>query len=50
MYELIVIWYNGEKEQHTYDTREEAEERAEGYKKAFGNQISWVGVDRRSIC
>lgn len=43
-YELIVIWTTGEKEIHTYNSEDEAYKRADGYKMAFGNQISWTGV------
>ena len=43
-YETIIIWYTGEKEVYEYDTREEAEKAAEGYRMAFGNQIQWAGT------
>ena len=50
MYELIVIWDTGEKEIYPYETKEEAEEKAEGYKIAFGKQVVWTGVrERRTI-
>ena len=42
-YELIVTWTTGEKEIHTYSSEAEAKERGNGYKMAFGNQISWTG-------
>lgn len=44
MYELVVIWVDGSKEIHTYETKEKAEKAGNGYKMAFGNQIQWVGV------
>lgn len=47
MYELIVIWEDGDKEVHGYTTEEEAQERARGFKMAFGNQIQWCGVRRK---
>ena len=47
MFELIVIWYTGEKEVFAYSTREDAEESAHGFKTAFGNQIEWTGVRER---
>lgn len=47
-YELIVIWYTGEKEVYAYATEEEAETAAYEYKMVFGNQISWTGTRRRS--
>ena len=43
MYKLFVVWETGEKEVHTYATRQEAEEIAKGYKIAFGSQV-WVSV------
>ena len=46
-YELIVIWETGEKEIHPYASREETEQAADGYKMAFGNQISWTGINRK---
>lgn len=46
-YILIVIWYNGERDEYDYPTREEAEEAEKGYHMAFGNQISWTGIDKK---
>lgn len=43
MYKLFVVWYNGEKEVHEYNTREEAQEAADGIKMAFGGQV-WTGI------
>lgn len=43
-YELIVIWSTGEKEVHEYNSREKAKKAEQGYKMAFGNQISWTGI------
>lgn len=44
MYELVVIWDNGEKEIHEYSNYQDAENVGRGYKIAFGNQVSWYGV------
>ena len=43
-YELVVVWETGEKEIHAYATEEEARAAGDGYKMAFGNQISWTGT------
>ena len=43
-YELVVIGETGEKEVHEYATEEEAQAAGNGYKMAFGNQISLVGT------
>lgn len=44
-YELIVIWETGEKEVCSYSTYEEAKNIADGFMMAFGNQISWTGIN-----
>lgn len=46
-YELIVIWETGDKEVHSYKSKEKAKEADKGYKMAFGNQISWTGIRER---
>lgn len=46
-YELIILWETGEKTTHTYNDIETAERAENGYKKAFGNQISWTGINER---
>lgn len=43
-YELVIIWYTGEKDVHKYFTREEAEKAEHGMRTAFGNQIDWSCV------
>ena len=43
-YELVVGWETGEKEIHAYATEEGARVAGNGYKMAFGNQISWTGT------
>jgi hypothetical protein len=47
VYRLIIIWYNGERDEYDYPTREEAEEVERGYHMEFGNQISWTGISKR---
>ena len=47
MYELIIVWITGEKETFLYDSDIEAEAAGRGMRKAFGGQISWLGVDRK---
>ena len=47
-YELVVIWETGEKEVHAYVTEKEAREAGNGYKMAFGNQISWMGIRKEA--
>lgn len=46
MYELVIIWENGDKEVFDYDTENEAEKAGRGMQKAFGRQISWWGTRR----
>ena len=41
MYELVIIWSNGDKDIYTYPTQNEAENAELGMRTAFGNQISW---------
>ena len=43
-YEVVIVWETGDKEVHSYDTREQAEKIAQGYRTAFGNQVRWAGV------
>lgn len=42
-YTLVVVWYTGEKEEHGYNTREQAEKAEKGYKTAFGSQV-WTCI------
>lgn len=46
MYELIVVWFSGEKEKYTYSTMEEAKTAADGYKIAFGSQV-WTCINKK---
>lgn len=43
-YQAVIIWETGEKEVHSYETREQAEKAVQGYHIAFGNQVQWAGV------
>lgn len=47
MFRLTIVWETGEKEVHEYETREQAEEIARGFKMAFGSQVQWVGIYKR---
>lgn len=49
MWELVIIWNDGQKETTTYKTEHDAENAAKGYKTAFGNQIQWAGVRRARV-
>lgn len=40
---LVVVWYTGEKEEHEYNTHEQAERAEKGYKTAFGSQV-WTCI------
>ena len=44
MYKLTVIWENGNKDVHYYETKEKAEKVAAGFETAFGNQIFYIYV------
>lgn len=44
MFELVVIWYTGEKEQHKYNSKLQAESAERGYHKAFGNQVTYTYI------
>lgn len=46
-YVLIIIWDTGEKEEHSYPTREKAEEIEKGMHRAFGKQIQWTGITEK---
>ena len=46
MWELVIVWSNGDKDVYQYGTREEAEEAESGMGTAFGNQIAWTGIRR----
>ena len=44
MFELVVIWYTGEKTFHKYNSKPDAERAESGYHVAFGNQISYTYI------
>ena len=44
MYTLIIIWTDGSREEHNYETRQQAEQAAHGYMIAFGGQVAWYGI------
>ena len=47
MYELVIIWDNGDKDIYEYLTEKEAERGELGMRMAFGNQISWSCVRQK---
>ena len=47
MYELVIVWLTGETDIFTYNTEEEAQKAADGYKIAFGSQVEWTGTRRK---
>lgn len=49
VYDLIIIWDTGEKENHKYNSYEKAQEIETGFKKAFGSQIQYTCINRRFI-
>ena len=44
-YQLIWIWQDGDQDSSLFNTREEAEEIAAGFKKAFGNQLQFICIN-----
>lgn len=47
MYELVIIWYTGEKQIYKFDDRDRAYDAMDDYKMIFGNQIQWMGVRKK---
>lgn len=47
MYELVIIWENGDKDIYEYDTQERADRAGAEMKFAFGRQISWYGTRKK---
>ncbi len=47
MFELVVIWENGDKDIYEYPTEEQALKAGENMALALGRQISWYGVRRK---
>lgn len=48
MYELVIIWTAGDRNIYEYATLEDATIAGENMRMAFGNQIEWFGVRRKS--
>lgn len=44
-YKLIIKWFDGEYENHYFKDEQDAIDCANGYLKAFGNQIAWYGIN-----
>ena len=44
MYELVIIWINGDKDIWQYGDRDSAEKAGAGMEMAMGQQIEWWGV------
>jgi hypothetical protein len=44
MYELLIIWSDGDREIWNYNSYETAEKAGMDMKQVFGNQIEWYGV------
>ena len=45
MYELVIVWSNGDRQTFAgYESREDAWAAEEGFYTAFGAQIAWSGV------
>lgn len=49
-FELIVIWDTGEKDISPYDSFESAKKGESYMRMAFGNQISWTGMNYHHRC
>lgn len=47
MFELVIIWFNGEKDIYGYETEADAEKAGRNMKMVFGNQIEWYGTRRK---
>lgn len=46
-YELVVVWYTGEKEIYEYDSETEAEQGEENMYLAFGRHQLWCCVRKK---
>ena len=44
MYELVIVWSDGDKSIYAYDTEQDAENGAANMRMVFGNQITWAGI------
>lgn len=48
-YELVIVWSTGEKQVFEYEREELAMQAERGYRRAFGHQISWAGIRRKTL-
>ena len=49
IYDLIVCWDDGNKDTFTFTSERSAEIAEQGFKKAFGNQVIFTCIYKRSI-
>lgn len=47
MWVVIIVWFDGEKETIKAMNEDQANEIANNYHMAFGNQIAYIGIDKR---
>ena len=47
MYELVVIWENGDKDVYEYENEELAIKAGDNMMMALGNQIQWFGIRKK---
>lgn len=47
VYELVIVWENGDKDIYEYPTEEKALEAGKGMKTALGNQIAFWCVRKK---
>ena len=49
IYDLIVCWNDGFKDTFSFTSEEAAINAEKGFKKAFGDQVIFTGINKRSI-
>lgn len=49
IYDLIVCWNDGLKDTFSFTSEEAALNAEKGFKKAFGDQVIFTGINKRSI-
>ena len=49
IYDLIVCWDDGLKDTFSFTSEEAALNAEKGFKKAFGDQVIFTGINKRSI-
>lgn len=47
MFELVIVWSDGNKNIYEYNSQEEAEQAGANMKMALGNQIVWFGTRQK---